>query len=170
MFKYKYDFQNLSKGDLTYIGAANNLVFYFVWQTGLFFSFFGFQIGFSALNFLWGIPYYFYIASMLSTIISFVFKHIQYKKHNYFENKRKYVVDTIIYLLFLLAFFLNAYFFTTTEPVVDNFAKTTLNFYILIPVLIPLSVVFWIYMDYSAHKPVRDKYKEYKKAEKQLKQ
>jgi hypothetical protein len=25
-------------------------------------------------------------------------------------------------------------------------------------------------MDYSAHKPVRDKYKEYKKAEKQLKQ
>lgn len=167
MMKYDYNFDSLSRYDLVSIGVSNNLVFYFVWQTGLFFSLFGFQIGFTALDFVWGIPYYFYIASIIGTIISFIFKHFQYRKHNFFDNKRKYIIDTSIYLLFLLAFFFNAYYFTTAEPVVDNFTRITLNFRILIPILLPLSIIFWVYMDYSAHKPVRDKFKESNKAEKQ---
>lgn len=146
MFKYKYDFENLSKKDVMYLGASNNLVSFFVWTTGLIFSLYGFQIGFSALNYMWGIPYYFYIASMLGTIASFVFKHVEYIKHQYFGNSRKYIVDTSVYLLFLLAFFLNAFYRTTAVPVVDNFVSINWDFRILIPVLIPPSIIFWVYL------------------------
>lgn len=165
---YKYDFEKMTDTDLLRLGAANNLLLFFVWLTGILFNIYGFQIGFTGINYVFGLPYLLYFFCFTRTIISFVFKHLCYKKHNFFGNKKKYIIDTMLYALFLLAFFLHAYFLITVTSDNETFIAINWNYEILIPVLLPLSVIFWIYIDLTGAKAVRMKNKAYWKNKKVL--
>lgn len=147
--------------EIIYVGMANLLVIFFVLFTGFLFNIFGFQVGFSGINYLFGLPYYFYIFFLSRTIISFIFKHFCYKKHGFFGNKKKYIIDTLIYVLFLVAFFLHAYFVITATSDNESFIAINWDFRILIPILLPLYFIFMIYLDLTAHKPIRMKNKAY---------
>ena len=161
---YKYDFDSMTDKEILYVGAANNLFTFFLWLTAILFNVFGFEIGFTGINYVFGLPYYLYIVNGLAAIICFVFKHFQYKKHNYFENKKKYVFDTLLQLLLFLMFFLNAFFLITAESDNETFLAINWDWRILIPVLLPLLIALIIYLDLTAHRPVRKKAQAYIKA------
>lgn len=166
---YKYDFSKMTDTDLIYVGTANFLMMFFVLFTGFLFNIFGFQVGFSGINFLFGLPYYFYIFFFTRTIISFVFRHFCYKKHSFFDNKKKYVIDTLVFVLFLVAFFLHAYFVITATSDNESFVVINWDYRLLIPVLLPLYFIFMIYLDFTAHKPIRMKNKAFWQAYKDAK-
>lgn len=167
---YKYDFNSMSDKEILYVSAANNLLMYFMWLTAILFNIFGFQIGFTPINYVFGLPYYFYILNGMIAIISFIFKHVQYRKHDFFHNKKKYMIDTILQLVLFLAFFLNAYFLVTAESDNETFLMINWNWHILIPVLFPLLIALITYMDLTAHRPVRQKARAYWKAKRLEKQ
>lgn len=159
--------------EILYVVAANNLSFFFLWLTAILFNIFGFEIGFTGINYVFGLPYYFYMFNGLVAIICFIFKHTQYKKHDYFQNKKKYIIDTFLQLFLFSMFFLNAFFLITAESDNETFLAINWDWRILIPVLLPLLIALIIYIDLTAHRPIRKKAQAYIKAarqEKKLKQ
>lgn len=156
--RFRYNFLGLTSNELMHISASNNLVFFFYSLTIILFSIFGFSFGFTGYNFVFGLPYYFYFMSFFGLISSVIYQYIQYKKFNFFNNQKKYIIDCFIFTALFIAYTLNAILFTTSKPSFDWFPQFNWDFRMLVLILIPVSIILWFYVYYTGYKVMRKSY------------
>lgn len=165
MLKVDYNYESMSVEDLKEIVNTDNFMIFGIGFIGFLFMAFGFGTGFTGDNHVYGLAYYFYLVALIPLVKSFVNRFKVYKKHQFFGHKKKFVIDTAIYFGIVILFVLNGIFFNKYTPQESeeyfNVFPFEHNFIFILFCIIPIFVIFWLYLDYSIQKKPRKIYQKY---------
>lgn len=164
MLKISYNYESTSIEDLKEIVKTDNFMIFGIGLIGLLFMAFGFGTGFSGDNHLYGLVYYLYLIALIPLIKSFINRFKVYKKHHFFGHKKKFVIDTAIYCVFVILFLLNGLFFNKYVPQESadyfNVFPFEHNYIFILLFIVPMFIIFWFYLDYSIQKKPRKIYQK----------
>lgn len=158
-----FNYDEMPIKNLRELVVTDSFMIFGIWYIGILFMAFGFQTGFSAENHLWGLAYLMYLIGLVPLILCFYRRFRVYKKYSYFGQKRKFIIDTIIYVVFEILLLLNGVFFNKYIPQDKegnfNIFPFEHNYFFLVLFILPIFAFFWIYLDRSIQNKPRKIYK-----------